>query len=113
MNLAKMIPLLLSAAVWRSTGLRSAGRALVRSLQTEDEEVRMIAGMMLVKGGKKAEPLLQEALEKRENVPIVLTVLGSIGDPGVEPQLRRFTKDEDPKISKAARDALEIVQHKA
>lgn len=113
MNVVKMIPLLITATVWRATGLRFAGRALVRSLQTEDEEARTVAGMMLVKGGKKAEPLLEEALEKRENVPILLTVLASLGDPAVEPQLRRFMADEDPRISKAARDALELVQHKA
>jgi len=73
----------------------------------------MIAGMMLVKSGKKADPLLQEALDRSENVPIVLAVLGSIGDPAVEPQLRRFTDDKDPEISRAPRDALAIVQYKA
>ncbi len=113
MKLLKLIPVLLSGAIWRATGIRSAGRALVRALGTDDEQLRMIAGMILVKGGRKAEPLLQEALERRENVSTVLTVLGSIGDPSVEPQLRRFTDDNDPHISKAARDALRIVQYKA
>lgn len=113
MKLLKLMPVLLTAVIWRATGIRPAGRALVRALATDDEQLRMIAGMMLVKSGRKAEPLLQEALERRENVSTVLTVLGSIGDPSVEPQLRRFTDDKDPRVSKAARDALRLVQYKA
>ena len=113
MRLVKLIPLFLAGAIWRMLGIRSIGRILVRALGTKDEQVRMIAGMMLVKGGKKSEPLLQEALARRENVPVVLTVLASIGDPAVEPQLRRFAYDNDPQISKAARDALRIVLYKA
>jgi HEAT repeat protein len=112
MKLFKLLPILLTAAVWRATGVRLAGRALVRALGTDDEEIRAIAGMMLVKSGRKAEPLLQEALNRRENVSTVLTVLGSIGDPSIEPEIRRFADDKDPRVSKAARDALRLVQYK-
>ena len=90
----------------------AAGRALVRDLGTDDEEIRAIAGMMLVKSGRKAEPLLQEALYRRENVSTVLAVLGSIGDPSMEPEIRRFADDKDPLVSKAARDALRLVHYK-
>ena len=112
MKLLKLLPVLLTAAIWRAMGIRPAGRALVRALGTDDEQVRAIAGMMLVKSGRKAEPLLQEALNRRENVSTVLTVLGSIGDPSVEPEIRRFADDKDPRVSKAARDALRLVQYK-
>jgi HEAT repeat protein len=112
MKLLKLLRVSFAAAMWRATGMRPAGRVLVHALGTDDEQVRMIAGMMLIKGGKKAEPLLREALNTRENISTVLTVLGSIGDPSVEPELRRFTDDKDPRVSKAARDALRLVQYK-
>ena len=108
----KLLPVLLTAAIWRATGIRPAGRALVGALGTDDEQVRVIAGMMLVKSGRKAEPLLQEALNRRENVSTVLAVLGSIGDPSIEPEIRRFADDKDPRVSKAARDALRVLQYK-
>ncbi len=92
--------------IWRSTGLRAAGRALVRALGSDDEDLRTIAGMFLVKAGKDAEPLLEEALERRENLPMVLWVLGDIGDRRLEPEIRQFSDDRDPRVAGAARDAL-------
>lgn len=112
MKLLKLLPVLLASLVWRVMGIRAAGRALVRDLGTDDEEIRAIAGMMLVKSGRKAEPLLQEALYRRENVSTVLAVLGSIGDPSMEPEIRRFADDKDPQVSKAAHDALRLVHYK-
>ena len=112
MKFLKLLLVLLASAIWRATGIRPAGRALVRALGTNDEQVRAIAGMMLVKTGTKAKPLLQEALHRRENVSTVLTVLGSIGDPSMEQEIRRFADDHDPQVSKAARDALRLVHYK-
>jgi hypothetical protein len=66
--------------------------------------------MFLVKAGKSAEPLLTEALARRENVPMVLAVLADIGDPDVEPQVRSFSSDSDPEVSRAAKEALRILR---
>jgi hypothetical protein len=92
--------------VWRATGLRSAGRTLVHALGSEDENRKSLAGMFLVQAGRKAEPLLEEALSKGENLPLVLTLLGDIGDPKFEPELRRFSQDANPEVARAAQDAL-------
>ena len=97
------------AAAWRATGLRVAGRVLVRALGSEDENVRTIAGMFLVKAGKRSQPLLQEALGKRESLPIVLTILADIGDRKFERELQQFCQDEDPRVARAAREALRVL----
>ncbi|MGH9702621.1 MAG: hypothetical protein ACRD4K_04540, partial [Candidatus Acidiferrales bacterium] len=60
-------------AAWRLTGLPSAGRALVRALGSPDDTERVVAGMFLVRAGTRAESLLQEALCRRENLPMVLS----------------------------------------
>lgn len=96
-------------AVWRATGLRTAGRALVHALSSPDEGVRTIAGMFLVQAGERAEPLVEEALGRRESLPMLLVIAGDIGASRLEPQLRRFTADPDPEIAKAARDGLRIL----
>lgn len=93
-------------AIWRATGLRLAGRALVRALGHKDEDLQTIAGMLLVQAGQRAEPLLEEALLRREALPMVLTVLADLGDRRFEPQLRQFAHDRDPKVAEAAEDAL-------
>ena len=97
-------------ALWYWLGITSAGRVLVKALGSPDENIRSIAGILLVKSGKQGEPLLQEALSRRENLPTVLTVLGSIGDPALIPQLRQFTNDPNSDVAKAAREALKVVE---
>jgi HEAT repeat protein len=100
-------------ALWHWLGMTSAGRALVRALGSPDENIRSIAGILLTKSGKRAEALLQEAVNRQENLPIVLTVLGSIGDPALIPQLRQFTNDQNPEVAKAAQQALKVIESSA
>ena len=100
-------------ALWRTTGMRPAGRALVRALASEDEDRRTIAGMFLVQAGRRADPLLREAIARRENLPFVLAILGDIGDPKAEPLLRELTGDADPEVADAARQALRVLAAQA
>ncbi|HEY5779319.1 MAG TPA: hypothetical protein VIT00_11320 [Terrimicrobiaceae bacterium] len=96
--------------LWRATGSRSAGRKLLEFFDSGDEDLRSLAGMLLVRAGKKAEPLLDDALEKREHLPYVLTILGDIGDLKYEPKLRQFADDPDRCVATAARDALRVLE---
>lgn len=103
------IGLFVCAAAWRITRLRLFGRLIVRTLSSNNENLRSIAGISLAKGGRLAEPLLEEALRKRENLPIVLTILADIGDKRIEPEIRRFSRHEDPQVAEAARQALRVL----
>lgn len=68
--------------------------------------MRVITGIFLVKAGKHAEPLLQEALQRRENLPMVPSVLGDVGSRKFEPDLRELTTDHDPRVAQAAQNTL-------
>jgi len=96
-------------SLWKATGLRSAGQALLDALGSPDHDVRTVAGMFLVQGGKRAEPLIAEAIARREHLPIVLVIAGDIGASALEPELRRFTSDSDHDVARAARDGLRIL----
>jgi HEAT repeat protein len=100
-------------ALWRGAGVESAGRALVSALGISDENLRTIAGMMLVKAGPRSAPLLKDALARRQSVPMALAVLGDLGDPSCESALRAFTSDPDPKVAAAAREALRALEASA
>jgi HEAT repeat protein len=104
------IRLFVYRALWYWLGIAPAGRALVRALGSADENIRSIAGILLAKSGKRAEGLLLEAANRRENLPAVLTVFGSIGDPALIPILRPFTNDPNPEVAKAAREALKVIE---
>jgi HEAT repeat protein len=95
--------------LWNATGLRPAGRALLDALGSPDDDVRTVAGMFLVQSGKRAEPLIAQAIAQREHLPTVLVIAGDIGASALEPELRRFTTDSDPGVARAAHDALRIL----
>lgn len=101
--------LFVAQAVWRCTSFSPAGRALVRALGSPNPNIRTIAGIFLVRAGRLAEPLLEEALMRREHLPILLPILGDIGDRKVEPELLRYAQDRDPQIAQAAQNALRIL----
>jgi hypothetical protein len=109
MWIAHAASLFVVQAIWRLTGFQWPGRALVRALGSSNPNVRTIAGIFLVRSGPRAEPLLEEALMRRENLPALLPILGDLGDRKVEGELRRFTEDHDPQVAQAARNALRIL----
>ena len=96
-------------SLWTIIGCRSAGRALVKALGSTDEGERTVAGMLLVQGGKRAEPLVAEAIRRREHLPIILLIAGDIGASGLKSELRHLATDQDPDVARAAHDALEIL----
>jgi len=96
-------------ALWRATGSPAAGRALVRALASEDATVRTIAAMFLARAGKQAEPLLRQRLSQRGNLALRLTTLGDLREPTLEPELRQFSRDGDPRVARAAQDALRVI----
>ena len=110
MILARALWLFASNIIWRATSARPAGRVLVRALGSKNETLHAIAGMLLVRGGKKSHPLLREALDKREKLPVILTIIGSIGDREFESEVRKLSQDPDPDVAKAATDALRIFE---
>jgi hypothetical protein len=95
--------------VWNATRLRPAGRALLEALGSADEGVRTVAGMLLVQSGKRAEPLIEDAIRRGQHLPMVLLIAGDIGAVRLEPALRRFARDPDPQVAKAAQDGLRIL----
>ena len=49
------IGLFLAAAAWRLTGSKRFGEVLIRSLSAENENLKNIAGILIVRAGKNAE----------------------------------------------------------
>src|SRR5260370_39243422 len=113
MEVGRALLLFAAYAVWRMTGLRAAGRMLTRTLGSSNESLRAIAGIFLVRGGPRAEPLLEEELVERRNLPIVLTILADVGSAKLEPAMRRFSNDSDPDVARAAQEALRIIKRHA
>ena len=102
--------LVTDSTLWRALGARGAGRRLLRALGSRDENIRQMAGILLVRGGRKSQVLLTEALETGENLPLVLSLLGDVGDEAAQVRLERYAADEDPAIAQSARYALRALR---
>jgi hypothetical protein len=110
MQVLRSAGLFAANVLWRATRSKSAGRVLVNALAADDPNVRTIAGMLLVRGGKDAVPLIQEAIRRQLNLPQTLVMAGDIGAVSLEPDLQKFVDHPDPTVSQAARDALRILE---
>ncbi len=111
--MGQLVRLYANNALWRTTRLPAAGRGLVRALNSTDVTVRELAGMFLVQADGQSLPLLLDAVRKRENLPVVLTILADIGDMRLEPLFREFSTDEEAQVAQAARQGLETVRLRA
>jgi hypothetical protein len=93
-----------------SLGSKAAGRSLLADLSSDDENVRTLAGMFLVRNGRRSLPVLRQALAQRQQLPTVLTMLADIAAPESEGEIARFVDDRDPEVAEAARLALDILK---
>jgi hypothetical protein len=108
-QLSAVLPLLARHAAWRLTGSEAAGRGVVRALSSADPTTRTMAGMLLVRAGDRSRPLLREALAARRALPMVLPILADIGDHESRPALSALTRDPDPAVAGAAREAMRVL----
>lgn len=88
---------------WRLTGSARAGAVLARALASPDETSRTAAGVLLVRGGVRALPLLQANLQRGVAVALSLRVLGDIGGPEAAALIEPYQSDPDPQVAAAAR----------
>ena len=105
MNVGESAVLFASAAAFR-LGSTTAGRRLVAGLSSSDDESRVIAGMLLVRAGARAVPLLAEELRQPRNLPHLLRVIGDAAPRAFAADLERYAGAVDPVVRQAARDAL-------
>jgi hypothetical protein len=65
--------------------------------------------MLLTRAGRSAEPLLIDALRRREQIPAVLEVLAGIADDTAAREIERHLHDPDPDVVEAAQSAQRVV----
>ena len=95
--------------VWQWTGLTGAGNRLIAALDSGDETLRTLAGMFLVRTGRRSRVLVENALIQGQNPLMLIPILGDIGDARSLDTLEPFTNNKDPVVARAASDAIELL----
>jgi len=111
MGVGTSLKVLANDRVWRLAGSQAAGRAVARAaVDPADENTSTLAAMLLVRGGDRAVPLLEDLVAARHADPIIIDVLASIATPRATAVLDRLTRHDDPDVATAARTALHRLQ---
>lgn len=102
--------LLATGSAWRLTGARGAGRSLIAVAADDeaDEADRMIASMLLTRGGDRAVILVEEAVATGQASLGLVDVLASIDTERAVQVLNRLATDPavPNEVAVAARTAL-------
>lgn len=107
MRTGRVAAVFAQGALWRATGARAAGNALARAFASDDEMVRVLAGMFLVQGGRRAAPVIRDALARGAADPDLIAALADVGSADDEPLLRSYARSPDAEVATAAQEALE------
>ena len=106
MSLVSSAKVAAASAVWRVTGLEAAGRVLVSSMASGDENEQTLAGMLLVRAGDRSVPLITEALVAGASATELVDVLASIGSDTARTGLERLSSAPNSEITDSAEKAL-------
>jgi hypothetical protein len=83
---------------------------LIDALGSPAEDLRTVAGMFLVRAGRRSVPELMGAIAERPpQLPTCLVVLADIGGEDAKATLTAFSDDPDPDVARAARDGLATI----
>ncbi|MCB0216967.1 MAG: hypothetical protein H6648_06870 [Caldilineae bacterium] len=107
MSLRDVARLALATAAWRGLGSDRAGRMLIEGLGAEDEGTQVAAGMLIERAGGR--DLVRQAIQRGEQLPIALTLLGDLGRAEDRPLLRSFLDHAEPEVARAAESALALM----
>jgi hypothetical protein len=98
--------LFVANTIWRGTGSLWAGSRIVARLAADHASVRSVAGILLVRGGDEAVPLVHHAIQRKVNLPHTLVVAGTLGAESLRSELEKFRTDENPAVAAAAEEGL-------
>ena len=106
------IKVLMAGASWRLFGSRCAGEILLRALSGDDEQNRMLAGMLLVKAGQRSFGLIKSKIEtgddKKGSVPLI-RLLPDIGGEQARGVLERVARNTSGELHEAATECIDLL----
>jgi len=108
MNLGRSLNVIRAGMVWRAVGSDAAGAALIDAVSGDDEQVRTLAGMSLVKAGERSVGLIEQAYAEGRATPLMMRILTDIGGRSARDLLDDIALYNGP-LAEAAADSLALL----
>ncbi|MDJ0812416.1 MAG: hypothetical protein QNJ23_01710 [Woeseiaceae bacterium] len=102
-----MTPLrvLMAGALWRTLGLATSANTLLEAFAGENEQSRMLAGMSLVRAGKRTFDLIENEIAAGRASPRLLRLLPDIDHVRARHVIAPIAAGED-ELAAAARECV-------
>ncbi len=103
------VRVLAAGASWRLFGSARAGETLLDAVAGKDEQNRMLAGISLVKAGRRSLELIEEKIAAGEATPSVIRLLPDIAGEQARELLESIAAGESGGEADAAAESIELL----
>ena len=93
---------LLAGLAWRFLGTRGSGETLIEAMAGDDEQNTMLAGMSLVKAGKRSVDLIARNVDSGDATPSIIRLLPDLDSPDSRALLDRISATHTGEIADVA-----------
>lgn len=103
------IRVLAAGTAWRLFGSRRAAEILFVAMSADDEQTRTLAGMSLVKAGRRSFDFIEGKIAAGEASASMLRLLPDIEGERARPILERVACGDDGDLKKAAKECVDLL----
>lgn len=108
-NKANPVSLILAGLAWRFFGATGAGEKLLRAVNGDDEQNRMLAGISLVRAGERSVDLIGKQFNAGGATPQMIRLLPDINSQGAQALLETVSHSQKDELAVAARSCLDLL----
>jgi hypothetical protein len=99
---------LAAGLMWRLFGTRRSAETLFDAMSGESEQNRMLAGISLVKGGRRSFDFIEQKVEAGDATPPVIRLLSDIDASAARDVLNRVA-DSQSELAETARQCIDTL----
>jgi radical SAM superfamily enzyme with C-terminal helix-hairpin-helix motif len=103
------IRVIVAGTSWRLFGSRRAGETLLQAMSGDDEQDRMLAGISLVKAGRRSFDLIEKRIKAGEVSAPVIRLLPDIGGERAREILEKIASGDENELQETARECVEML----
>ena len=103
------LKVLMAGASWRLLGSERAAHTLLEAMSGDDEQNRMLAGMSLVRAGKRSFALIADRIAVGDATPELVRLLPDIGGEQARPILDGLAENASGELQQAAAECIDLL----
>lgn len=106
---ASSLGIIAAGAAWRLFGSEKCAEKLLAAMDGEDEQIRMLAGISLVRAGERSFDLIEEKIESGVATPPVVRLLPDLDGPRTRELMQRILARGPDELRDAAAQCIDLL----